>query len=369
MESFFDTEIAVLGAGPAGSSFARLAGHNHDITLIDRRDMSGTEPARGKCCGGLLSPDAQRSLATQGLTLPLEILVNPQIFAVRTLDLHLPGQRTYPRSYVNLDREKFDRWLVSLTPRRTRLMDRTLCSKIERDPQGRFLLHVKRQNGGTAILRSRWLVGADGGGSLVRRTFFPNRSIRQYVAIQEHYEYGELSPFYGALFDRDLTDCYGWLISKGRRLILGGAFPRTDACARFRMLRQKLEERGYRFGFRLKREGCLVSRPAGSGEFCTGSGRVLLLGEAAGFISPSSLQGISYALDSGAILAGLFEQEAGNMAERYHRATAPLRRRLIGKLLKTPFMYQPQLRSLILRSGILSLPVPAEITGQPVDSI
>jgi flavin-dependent dehydrogenase len=369
MESFLDTEIAVLGAGPAGSTFVRLAGQRHDITLIDRRDMTGMKPARGKCCGGLLSPDAQRSLAAQGLTLPLKLLVDPQIFAVRTLDLNLPGQRLYPRSYVNLDREKFDRWLVSLIPETVRLLDRTLCVKIERDPQGRFLLHMKRPNGETIILRARWLVGADGGGSLVRRTFFPERPIRQYVAIQEHYEGGELSPFYGALFDRELTDCYGWLISKGRRLMLGGAFPQIQASTRFQTLRQKLELRGYRFGALLKREGCLVSRPAGPGEFCTGSGQILLLGDAAGFVSPSSLQGISYALDSGAILADLIGQEAGDTADRYRRATAPLRRQLMGKLLKTPFMYQPQLRSLILRSGILSLPESDGTAAQPADSV
>lgn len=365
MESFFDTEIAVLGAGPAGATFARLAGEKHALTVIDRRCLTNNETTPGKCCGGLLSPDAQRALASQGLTLPLDVLVSPQIFAVHVMDLPSGTQQAYSRSYVNLDRQKLDRWLVSCIPRHVPLLDQTVCLHISQDQQGRFLLRLKDRGGESSLLRARCLVGADGAASLVRRTFFPNRPIRQYVAVQELYQVDSLSPFFGALFDPRLTDCYGWLISKGQQLFLGAAFPKDRVSSRFTQLRQKLEQIGYRFGTRLAREGCLVSRPAGPFDFCTGSGRVLLLGEAAGFVSPSSLQGISYALDSGAILAETLDLGFHDPAAKYHRATLALRRQLLGKLLKCPFLYQPAIRRALMGSGIFSLPVSQAPAGLP----
>ena len=39
-------------------------------------------------------------------------------FTVRTIDMATRQQRFYPRDYINIDRERFDRWLVSLLPRR-----------------------------------------------------------------------------------------------------------------------------------------------------------------------------------------------------------------------------------------------------------
>ena len=49
-------DIAVIGAGPAGATFARLmAGQGLNILLLD-----GQEEHNSKPCGGLLAPDAQK---------------------------------------------------------------------------------------------------------------------------------------------------------------------------------------------------------------------------------------------------------------------------------------------------------------------
>ena len=54
-------DIAVIGGGPAGATFAReLAKSKPDrkIVLIDEKPRTGS-----KVCGGLLAPDAQKVLA------------------------------------------------------------------------------------------------------------------------------------------------------------------------------------------------------------------------------------------------------------------------------------------------------------------
>ncbi|HZX45839.1 MAG TPA: NAD(P)-binding protein [Clostridia bacterium] len=110
-------DIAIIGAGPAGATLARLLGKDYKVLLLERRQL--IKPAEGcfeKCCGGLIAPDAQQMLAKLGLGVPKEILVGPQLFTVRTIDIQNNIERYYQRHYINIDRERFDRWLVSLIP-------------------------------------------------------------------------------------------------------------------------------------------------------------------------------------------------------------------------------------------------------------
>ena len=104
-------DIAVIGAGPAGANFARLIDTaRYRILLID-----GSE-GHDKVCGGLLSPDAQDLLAAYDIAIPNHVLSSPQLFSVRVLDLEHPQTRHYRRSYMNVDRGKFDALLRALVP-------------------------------------------------------------------------------------------------------------------------------------------------------------------------------------------------------------------------------------------------------------
>ena len=84
-------------------------------------------------------------------------------------------------------------------------------------------------------------------------------------------------------------------------------------------------------------------RPRSFFDFCTGKDGAFLIGEAAGFISPSSLEGISYAMES------------ADMLSAYRRMTLKIRLKLALKVLKCPFMYHPLLRKLIMLCGLQSI--------------
>jgi len=51
-------DIAIIGLGPAGATLARLLDRKYKVVAIDKKYSRIT-----KCCGGLLSPDAQKILA------------------------------------------------------------------------------------------------------------------------------------------------------------------------------------------------------------------------------------------------------------------------------------------------------------------
>ena len=91
-----DFDLIIVGGGPAG---ATLAPRSMRCAVIYRSDLS-------KPCGGLLSEDAQCSLARYDITLPKDVLVDPQIFSVKTIDLEAGLVRHYQRTYLNMDQRQ-----------------------------------------------------------------------------------------------------------------------------------------------------------------------------------------------------------------------------------------------------------------------
>lgn len=342
-----DYDVAVIGGGPAGASFARLAGKKLKIALIDKTGMPGE---RVKPCGGLLSPDAQKQLARSGLTLPKELLVTPQIFAVKTMDLGSGAVRYYQRSYLNMDRARFDSWLRSLIPEEVDMI-RGRCVSISRRDGGFDVSY--RDYGENKSLSARYIVGADGADSLVRRTFFADLRIRRYVALQRWYVRDRAAPFYSCVFDPDTSDCCSWSVSKDEYMIYGGAFKSRGCREAFERQLESAAKEGFEFGECVRNEACMVCRPKSVSEIYGGRDGVMLLGEAGGFISPSSLEGISWAMRCAEYASMAFD--TCDQVKAYSRLTRRLKLELFFKMLKCPFMYNPLLRRLVMASKITSL--------------
>ena len=343
-------DIAIIGLGPAGATIARLLSHKYKILALDRKIES-----RGKCCGGLLSPDAQKILARFNLGLPKEVLVNPQIFSVRTIDLDNNLERYYQRFYLNMDRAKFDKWLISLIPTNVDIVTAATCRKIEKINTG-YKIEYERGNK-IFTQEAKIVIGADGANSIVRKTFDKKHKIKKYISIQEWYENEEKSPVYTSIFDRKLTDSYCWTISKDDYFIVGGAFPEDKCNERFEKLKCKLLKKGYKFskGKLYKREGCFVYLTNTWNSTFTGKNNAYLIGEAAGMISSSSLEGISYAMESAYILAEILNEKLLDNNKKYYRKTLKIRLKLKTKIIKRPFMYNKILRKLVMKSGLQAI--------------
>lgn len=88
---------------------------------------------------------------------------------------------------------------------------------------------------------------------------------------------------------------------------------------------------------------------------CTGKNNTYLIEEAAGMISPSSLEGISYAMESGYKLAQVLNKKLLNSHKKYFMKTLKIRIKLIIKIFKRPFLYNRFLRMLVMKSGLQTI--------------
>jgi len=340
-------DIVVVGCGPAGAAFARVAADTGlNILLIDGQDEKNKKP-----CGGLLSPDAQKVLAKCNLSLPKDILVDPQIFAVQTIDLERRLLRYYPRHYLNVDRYAFDRWLLNQVPAVVKRIS-ARCVDVKRKDDG-FVLTASSGDG-TREISCRYLVGADGAGSIVRRKIFSS-PCKEYVAIQQWFECDGIEPFYSCIFDEKTSESCSWSLCKDDAFIFGGCFDAKDCRRAFEEQKVRFANTlGITYGKCIKTEACLALSPRSAKDFITGKNGAFLIGEAAGFISPSSFEGISSALTSGVLLAKAFIN-GRNIEKSYRNATLPLRLKLLAKVFKHKILYTPLTRSLIMKSGIASI--------------
>lgn len=355
-----DYDIIIVGAGPAGATLARCLPQNYRILVIDKKPLNQEiDRKKMKCCGALLSESAQKVMAEMGLNLPTELLIEPQTFALRVMDLNYPIERKYQKHYYNMDRAKFENWLIGLIPEGVERKGNTYVKDFHRCQNGVELIVKDRTCNKEKAITCKMVVAADGASSLFRKRLYPGIDRNKYVSIQEWYEnIGKINN-YAAIIDEEITDYYSWLIPKEDAIVLGAAFDldKTPGSPnqRFMKLKEKLEAKGLRFGKRIHREGCEIIRPDMQ-SIVTGNNRIAFIGEAGGFISPSSSEGFSYAFRTARMLAEAIRRKGCNRhAEDYARRAQKLKGNLLVRKLKATGMYAAQIRRLVLRSGFGSI--------------
>ena len=363
-------DVIIVGGGPAASILAWRMPQDKQVLIVDRRFLLTPERLyeREKCCGGMLDETAQKALAKLGIPVPHEVLVGPQVYAIRAIDLDNQMERYYQKQYVNIDRAKFDSYLLGLAAARPNVTvwQGSFASDIEEEKNSVSVM-VRREDGSKERVGASYLVGADGGGSMVRSylakewkgTAAEKNAPKVYASIQEWHRMPEPLPYYVSTFNESVTDFYSWIIPEGEYMIIGSAIPQgEDVRRRFNLFKADLASKGFDVTKPVKERGAVILRPKFWGSVQSGRGRIFLVGEAAGLISPSSSEGISFALRSGEKLADSFDGKLPVLIRsKYEKELMSLKISIALKSLKSPIMYGKTLRGLVFRTKALSMKV------------
>ncbi|MEM6678110.1 MAG: geranylgeranyl diphosphate reductase [Pseudomonadota bacterium] len=296
-------DCVIVGGGPAGATAADdLARQGLRIALLDR-------DGRIKPCGGAIPPRA-----IDMFEIPEDLLV-ARITKARMISPK--GARVVipiKDGFVGMvDREVFDEWLRTRAAEHGAERHTGTYQRIEREADGtaRVVYRPKAagHDGEAVALRTRFVIGADGANSTVARQEVPgSEELRTVIAYHEivespadpaaDFEADRCDVYYDG---RISPDFYGWVFPHGPCTSVGmgtetPSFGVKKATSALRDMAGLAEART------IRREGAPIPlKPLSNWD----NGRdVVLAGDAAGVVAPSSGEGIFYAMFGGRIAAG-----------------------------------------------------------------
>ncbi len=283
-----DTDVLVVGAGPAGSTVAgALAARGHSVLVAEEHPRVGL-PVQ---CAGLVS---QRVLSMAGSTSMVRTSVRgASVFGPSLGSVSFKAAE--PRAFV-LDRAALDVHLADDAARHgAEFRTSTRFDRWLRSEEGRHVVRLATRDGPPVEVRARLVIGADGVTSAVARAFRLRRPVEILPAFEAEFPRSPGDPETVEVYlGRTLSPgLFGWWIPDGQggaRVGVAVDADGTPARVYFDRLVAHLERR---FQGRLSSPTAfLVSGiPIGLLPRTHGDG-VLLVGDAAAQVKPLSGGGI-----------------------------------------------------------------------------
>ncbi|MFB9330484.1 NAD(P)/FAD-dependent oxidoreductase [Paenibacillus aurantiacus] len=169
-------DVAIVGAGPAGSAAARmLAAQGLRVVILEAQ-----RHPRRKPCGESVNPGAVETLARMGLP-PAACYPGDQV-SIRGWRLHYGRsllQAKFPKALVGMScpRDQLDQWLASEAVRAgAKLLEGACVEGLLREGARTCGVTYRLASGRTCELRTSLVIGADGLRSRVARAAGLNRS-------------------------------------------------------------------------------------------------------------------------------------------------------------------------------------------------
>lgn len=301
-----ETDVVIVGGSFAAAACAkRLSDAGLQTIVLEKKALP-----RHKICSGILSPRGKRFLEENFGRIPTEALHEPH--TCDGVTFHFPSLNSMKMNFIggpapHLHRKYSDHW--ALKECGAILHDQTSFESFEETDNGVKIFATKTDTGEMLIYKSRWLVGADGPSSPVLRSIYGNsyKLNPMFFVGQKFHKIIDcpLDPQYFHFWFHPDLGKYVWSHARDGQQIVGVGFEVGQNFDQAHLkVKQYLENK---HGVKLEEathsmsEGCMENfGPSLINKYAFGKGRVLLTGQAAGFLNMLA-EGMSCALHSGAI--------------------------------------------------------------------
>jgi len=306
-----ERDVLVIGAGPAGSVTAKKCAEYGLRTLIlEKRRL----PRDKVCSGMLVGQSAQTIVRKEFGEVPQDVLADPHYLVGYMI--HVPGtspqkiERKTPISW----RKELDYWLLQKAKEAgAEVQDGARVTSIVENDKGYIVRLVRQEK--SREFQAKFIVGADGATSIVRRALHPNLQVTYSQCYRELYEAETdlARGFFHFFCPPWLAPYYFTAYYKGGFLVMELAGKMGEARRIIDKARQFLaQNHGFDLGKEpIQKDGCvepILYRELLSGSFSPAKGNALLVGDAAGLEMPVTGEGISSALVSGLAAANAITQ-------------------------------------------------------------
>lgn len=277
-------DAIVVGGGPAGSAAAfEIATAGKTVLLVEKRSFPRDKP----CGGGLtvktlkLYPFSVGEVIERATT---ELLIGRGLDRVEVFE----GPSTVCAFSV---RSRLDKFCLDRAIESGAEFKISPISDISQSNDG-----VSLTLGGTERVEAKFLIGADGATSQVRRECFPNLSTRRGFALEGLLPYSKLPSQPKAEFDFGwIKGGYGWVFPKGDHANVGIYTHDEDV----KLSKDQLFDYSSRRLGNAELENVIGGAIPFGGAKYRPQGRIALAGDAAGMAEPLLGEGIHNAVKSG----------------------------------------------------------------------
>ncbi|MCX6180008.1 MAG: geranylgeranyl diphosphate reductase [Chlorobiales bacterium] len=280
-------DVAVIGGGPSGAVAAADLAKAGVSTILIERNLENVKPCGGAIPLGLI----------EEFSIPSE-LVEKKLSRMRArspkgrvIDMRMPN------GYVGMvRREKFDSYLRSEAERAGAVIVEALVTTIT--PSGNGFI-IKTLNDKVPPIEALRVIGADGANSKTAdELHFPPNELK-VIAMQQRFKYTpsiqKFSDIVEIWFDGEVSpDFYGWIFPKADHLAIGTGT--EDNRHNIKALQKRfIEKIGITDKPYLDEAAKIPMKPRKSFT----AEKAILIGDAAGLVTPANGEGIFFAMRSG----------------------------------------------------------------------